>query len=207
MDYGPKLVAAARKEIGNAESPLGSNLGPDIVKYKRCTWLDPYDAWPWCQAFANYVVEKVIGKVPIETAAVEGLWDYAGTDQPYFKRFRQGEVVPRNGDFVMISRDGKDFSHITMLDGYRYLGGNQGHKVQYSDYSPGSIWGYVRLVDDGVADPTPKPKPPKFEVTVQEDGKVKVMAVGNRFKIAKVVAGKAVYWSKKYGGFRVRKKK
>lgn len=206
MDYGKKILAVANKEIGMAENPLGSNLGADIVKYKRVTWLDPFDAWPWCQAFVDWVIKQVIGVVPTQTAAVEGFWAYAGTDQPYFIRFRRGEKVARNGDFAVLSKDGRDFTHVTIVNGARFLGGNQGHKVQNSDYASSSIWGYVRLVDDGKDKPATPPKAPLFEVTVQEDGKTKVVAVGNRFKIGKVVAGKAIYWSKKFGGFTVRKK-
>lgn len=212
--YGPDILRIARAEIGTAEVPLGSNQGSAIRKYKAETWLDPDAAWPWCQAFANYVMKLTIGRVPIPTAAVEGLWTFAGTSDgaKYFKRFRRGEGIPQPGDFAMLSRDGRDFTHITIWQDtasqtrFHGLGGNQANAVRVSVYETSSVWGFVRLVDDGVLDPPKKPpKAPLFEVVAGEDG-TKVVAVGDRFKIAKLVAGKSAYWSKRFGGFRVRRK-
>lgn len=212
--YGPEIIRVARGEIGKAENPLGSNLGAEIRKYKAETWLNPDAPWFWCQAFANWVIRQVIGVVPIRTAAVEGLWDYAGTPdgKRYFRRWRRGEGEPQPGDFALLSRDGRDFTHITIHQEqvgpahFHGLGGNQSDKVRVTVYETASVWGYVRLHDDGVMDPPKPPKPPLYEVTVQQDGQVKVVAVGNRFKVAKLVAGKAAYWSKRFGGFQVRRK-
>ena len=211
--YGPEILRVARTQLGTSEQPLGSNLGADIRKYKAETWLNPDQPWPWCQAFANWVTKQVIGTVPIKTAAVEGLWTYAGTPEgnKYFRRFRRGDGIPQPGDFAMLSRDGRDFTHITIYQEsispthFHGLGGNQADRVRVSVYEKAAVWGYVRLHDDGVADAPKPPKPPLYEVVVGED-EARVVAVGDRFKIAKLVAGKTAYWSKRFGGFRVRRK-
>lgn len=211
--YGPEIIRVARGEIGKAENPPGSNLGADIRKYKAETWLNPDQPWPWCQAFADWVQKQVIGTVPTRTAAVEGFWTFAGTTEgaKFFKRFRAGEQAAQPGDFACLSRDGRDFTHVTIWlepvgnGRFHGLGGNQGDKVRISVYETSSVWGFVRLVDDGVLDAPKPPKAPLYEVVVGEEGAT-VVAVGDRFKIAKLVAGKAAFWSKRFGGFRVRRK-
>ncbi|MEB3214487.1 MAG: CHAP domain-containing protein, partial [Leptolyngbyaceae bacterium] len=180
---GPLILAEAKTHLGKQENPLGSNKGAEIVPFKKATWLDPHAAWPWCQAFANYVWEQVTGKKhPYPTASVYQFWTYAGTNQPYFQRFRRGTQGPIKGDYLIIG-DGSTFDHISIVDEVKDsyivgLGGNQGDRVQRSHYHWSRVYGFVRPLDVGNQLPPRKPKPPVYEVVVGEGEDAKVVATG-----------------------------
>jgi hypothetical protein len=53
------LSSIAAKDIGQGESPRGSNKGPQIEKFLRATTLDG-DGWPWCAAAVSYWVQQWI---------------------------------------------------------------------------------------------------------------------------------------------------
>ena len=77
----PAIVRIAKKEVGVFEIPKDSNCGPRVNQYKAATWLNPYQSWPWCAAFVDWVVaQAMIETGTHETATFRrprtaGAWD------------------------------------------------------------------------------------------------------------------------------------
>ena len=64
-----RLITIASGKVGVRESPLGSNSGPEIVKFQRASNLDG-SGWPWCAAFIDWCVIQW-GKYPDVLAALK----------------------------------------------------------------------------------------------------------------------------------------
>ena len=81
------LLAVARKELGNTESPAGSNR----TKYGRWFGLDGY---AWCMMFVMWVFAQVGVKLPKRTASCGDLMRAAQAEGCWVTRdFRPGDVV------------------------------------------------------------------------------------------------------------------
>lgn len=120
-----QLVEIAMGEIGTIEVG-GNNLGPDVRKYQKSTWLAP-GPWPWCAAFTCWVLREWI-KVPevimtLRDTVAPGMsslesWrclDASAFGWEKWARFRGLQVLPesaraKKGDFIIF-----DFSHIGIV--------------------------------------------------------------------------------------------
>src|SRR5690349_1749235 len=54
---GQKMVAIASREVGQAESPPGSNNSPRIAQYRSATAGSPGPG-PWCAYFTSWVARE-----------------------------------------------------------------------------------------------------------------------------------------------------
>src|SRR3954454_6008754 len=54
---GAKMVAIAAREVGQAESPPGSNNSPRIAQYRSATAGSPGPG-PWCAYFTSWVAHE-----------------------------------------------------------------------------------------------------------------------------------------------------
>jgi hypothetical protein len=77
MNIALEIVRIAQSEIGTSEIG-GSNCGPRVNEYKSATKLNPKAPWPWCAAFACWVILKAMeGKqCPWRRPTTAGAWDF-----------------------------------------------------------------------------------------------------------------------------------
>lgn len=189
MSVADDIIAAAERELGVKEEPLGSNRGKRVGFYQSLTWL-PGSGWPWCVAFAwEYVVwHSVLKKpCPYKTASVAQLEAWAR---------REGWAVkgpPKKGDLLCLNHG----EHVTICHaagsfegGYvRCIGGNQRHQVCIVTYRAADVTTIIR-VPRRVGTPNPT-KPPKFEIVRGEGGQEKKVYVSG-IRAALQAAGNAL---------------
>ena len=138
---GQRAVEIAEGELGTAESPDGSNLGPP-EKYQRVY------GWPigepWCGCFAGWVYEET----------VDGGKQYSDPSTAVICSSKPGTKAQPGAQIVDCG------THVTMLR-YRIsgstwacVGGNEGNAVRFStrDISGWSLHGPPWL-DDGQTEP------------------------------------------------------
>ena len=74
------IVRFAKAEIGVHEDG-DSNTGKRVNEYKSATRLNPYESWPWCAAFIDWVLYRAFIDADIEQDAAfrrpttAGAWD------------------------------------------------------------------------------------------------------------------------------------
>ena len=87
MAKANELLSVARKELGNTESPAGSNR----TKYGK--WFG-YDGAAWCMMFVMWVFAQVGVKLPKRTASCGDLMRAAQAEGCWVTRnFQPGDVV------------------------------------------------------------------------------------------------------------------
>ena len=87
MARASELLAAARKELGNTESPAGSNR----TKYGR--WMG-LDGQPWCMSFVQWCCGQAGVKLPLRTGSCGALMRAAQAAGCWVVRdFQPGDVV------------------------------------------------------------------------------------------------------------------
>jgi CHAP domain len=98
---GEKMVSIARRELGVAESPPGSNESPRIAHYREATAGAPGPG-PWCAYFVSWVASEAgvpLGGEGQGFGAVDDVWAWAesaGRGIP-----AQGGPGPRPGDLIV----------------------------------------------------------------------------------------------------------
>lgn len=139
-----EIVAIAQKEVGTAESPLGSNGGPYISKYTNG------NIEPWCADFVSWVYKEA-GRPfsPTRIAAVTDIVAYMQKNGIYFKN---GKGDPTPGDIVdFISSAGTHIGIVEKIDGNTLstIEGNSSNRVSrrvYMNYKlKSNIVGFGRL--------------------------------------------------------------
>jgi hypothetical protein len=139
-----EIVAIAQKEIGTAESPLGSNSGPYISKYTDG------NKEPWCADFVSWVYREA-GRPfkPTRIASVISVVAYMQENGVYFKN---GKGDPTPGDIVnFIGSGGTHIGIVEKVDGndLTTIEGNSSNKVSrrvYTNYKlKSNIVGFGRL--------------------------------------------------------------
>jgi len=76
-----EAITIAQSQVGVMEQPLGSNRGPQVDQYLRCTGLDPArGSYPWCAAFVYWCFDQAAQKLQrqnplVKTAGVLDAWD------------------------------------------------------------------------------------------------------------------------------------
>jgi uncharacterized protein (TIGR02594 family) len=136
----PYLVAQAEMTLGVAEAP-GSANNPRIVMYHNSTTgaAGTADSVAWCSSFVNFCVETAGMKGTDSQWALS--WATWGVD---------ASSNPREGDIVVFERVGEGGhvgflradlgSHVTVL------GGNQGNRVNLSNYPKDGLLGGFRYM-------------------------------------------------------------
>jgi cell wall-associated NlpC family hydrolase len=143
---GEKMVSIARRELGVAESPPGSNESPRIAHYREATAGAPGPG-PWCAYFVSWVANEAgvpLGEARQGFGSVDDVWAWAesaGRGIP-----AQGGPGPSPGDLIVWDE------HIglveKLLPGGRVqtIEGNSGDHVARRVHSMSeSIIGYVRM--------------------------------------------------------------
>jgi hypothetical protein len=163
---GQKIVEIALQEVGNAESPDGSNSGPDINKYFTDQGRSP--GTTWCEVFTQWVIFKATGtKIGRYGAKNTGLW---------FKENKnfwgwQEKIRPAPGDILVKGRDGNNTAlealgpgHIGIVievNGFsiKTVEGNSSDAVsqrEYADYREiDSFIGFGRFSEPGTVSEDP----------------------------------------------------
>lgn len=151
------LIAAAQREVGTCEIPMGSN----IVKYNDEYWGTSYrqnpQDYPWCVVFL-WSICRLVGVPFPKTAHCNGVEQYAREN----KRWTTGPYIA--GDMVIFDYD-KDGSrdHIGLVieasgDTITTVEGNCGDKVARVQRRAYEFIGAYRP-DYGEEQPAPEPEP------------------------------------------------
>jgi hypothetical protein len=143
---GEKMVSIARRELGVAENPPGSNESARIAHYREATAGAPGPG-PWCAYFVSWVANEAgvpLGEEGQGFGSVDSVWAWAesaGRGIP-----AQGGEGPRPGDLIVWDE------HIglveKLLPGGRVqtIEGNSGDHVARRVHSMSEpIVGYVRM--------------------------------------------------------------
>lgn len=113
MKLAEKIVELAHKEVG-VEEIDGSNCGPRVNEFKSATNLPPKEAWPWCAAFIDWIVQRAMmecaGAYTFQRPKTAGAWDLENwslkqDDSTQTKRNPGNDV--KAGDIVIFK-----FSHV-----------------------------------------------------------------------------------------------
>jgi len=141
---GQEVLAVAESQLGVAESPDGSNSGPQVDKYTGI-----YGSWawnaPWCGSFAGWCYEQVrAGGKQYSDPSTQTICDAKPHLSP-----QPGALLVQCGVHVVILAEHLGGSS------WRCIGGNESNAVRWStrDLS----WGQVRgapWVGEGAAAPT-----------------------------------------------------
>ena len=154
-----RIVAAAEREAGTAENPLGSNTGARVRQYQASTYLGG-TGWAWCGAFYCFVIQQA--GVPATTAK-----RIASPSTAQMCRVATADGLrcgPRPGAALVYCN-----VHVTMLHHqvapgtWRCIGGNESQRVSWSTRSVGGQFIYA---PSGMGD---SPKPTLVKVYGFED--------------------------------------
>lgn len=191
-----RAIFWARRQIGEHETPDGSNSGPFVVECQRATWLAG-TGWPWCIAFIQEAYKQAGQPLPYLGAGAYDLLDW-------FRKNRPDWVVPlanaRPGAIVIYNVGA---GHGALLDqtivaGGQVVtvGGNEANAVRRVPRDRSLVRGVIQQpqpkppVKPAVpAEPAPVQapvKPPKmYEVVTAADGQSKIVYVSGANAIAK----------------------
>ena len=143
---GQAMLNAVRNEVGQAESPPGSNDSPRIAQYRQATAGS--GVGPWCAYFVSWAARQAgapVGEQGQGFGSVDALYDWA---QRAGKATPAGQgVAPQPGDIIVWDE------HIGLVEGVDANGtihtieGNSSDQVARRTYdaSGGGAVGYVRL--------------------------------------------------------------
>jgi CHAP domain-containing protein len=140
---GQKIVAIASREVGQAESPPGSNNSPRIAQYRSATAGSPGPG-PWCAYFTSWAAKEA--GVPVGP----GGSGFGSVDALYSWAQGAGKALPRNatpqpGDLIVWDE------HIGIVESVgpggtvNTIEGNSSDRVSRRTHPAGSALGYVRL--------------------------------------------------------------
>jgi hypothetical protein len=139
---GGKIVALAQAEVGQKESPPGSNNSPRIAQYRTATVGS--GVGPWCAYFASWVARQAgvpIGDGGRGLGLVDAVWAWGQ---------RTGKAIPASGepkpgDLIIWDE------HMGIVESVRPDGtittieGNSSDQVARRTHRKGDAVGYVRL--------------------------------------------------------------
>lgn len=143
---GEKMVRIAEREVGQAESPPGSNESSRIAHYREATRGAPGPG-PWCAYFVSWVASKAgspLGDQGQGFGLVDAVWGWAESANRTIPA--HGGESPRPGDLMVLDE------HIGLVEkvlpGGRIqtIEGNSGDHVARRIHSMSEpIVGYVRM--------------------------------------------------------------
>ncbi|MBI5105852.1 MAG: CHAP domain-containing protein [Solirubrobacterales bacterium] len=141
---GGTLVGLAQAEVGQAESPPGSNDSARIAQYRSAVPGGPVG--PWCAYFASWVARESgtpLGDRGQGFARVDDVWAWA---QRSGRAVPSGTGAPQPGDLV-IWDEHMGIVESVMPDGsIQTIEGNSSDQVSRRSHKAGPpIVGYVRV--------------------------------------------------------------
>ena len=139
---GQRIVAAVQGEVGQAESPPGSNNSPRIAMYREAT--PGSGVGPWCAYFTSWAAKQAgapIGERGQGFGSVDALYSWA---QRAGKALPAG-AQPQPGDMIVWDEH-MGIVEAVLPDGrVQTIEGNSSDKVSRRTHPAGSALGYVRL--------------------------------------------------------------
>jgi CHAP domain len=142
---GSSMVQIAAREVGQAESPPGSNNSPRIAEYRSATAGAPGPG-PWCAYFVSWVARQAgmpVGDHGQGFGSVDAL--YAWAHKAGRAESASSGYVPRPGDLIVWDE------HIGIVESVRPDGsidtieGNSSDRVSKRTRPKGDALGYVRM--------------------------------------------------------------
>jgi hypothetical protein len=139
---GQRILAAVQGEVGQAESPPGSNDSPRIAMYRQAT--PGSGVGPWCAYFTSWAAAQAgvpVGERGQGFGSVDALYSWAQ---------RSGKALPAGaqpspGDLIVWNE------HIGVVEAVlpngqvQTIEGNSSDRVSRRTHPAGSALGYVRL--------------------------------------------------------------
>jgi len=144
---GQAIVALVSGEVGQAESPPGSNDSPRIGQYRQAT-AGAMAGAPWCAYFTSWAAREAgvpLGDTGQGFGAVASVWDWA---QRSGKAVPAGSGAPQPGDLIVWGGRHIGVVEAVGADGsIQTIEGNSSNAVSRRSYGPdaGGATGYVRL--------------------------------------------------------------
>lgn len=142
---GAAIVRAAQGEVGQTESPPGSNTSARIAQYRSAVPGGPVG--PWCAYFASWIsaqAGKPLGDNGQGFARVDDVWSWAertGRAQPM-----GGGTKPKPGDLIIWDEHMGVVESVEPDGSIRTIEGNSSDAVTRRTYGPdgGGAIGFVR---------------------------------------------------------------
>jgi hypothetical protein len=144
---GLRALAQARRFVGVAEQPAGSNRTP----FGR--WFGA-DGEPWCAMFLSYCFKVGAGLVLCGGVTGPGVTPngcaYVPTLERWLRDTGQWVGAPRQGDIAVFNWDGGPSDHAGIVehaaDGrFTSIEGNSGNRVARRDHAVGEAVGFGRV--------------------------------------------------------------
>lgn len=146
QNAGQQIVDMARREIGVAESPPGSNDGERISMYRSAT-AGANSPGPWCAYFVSWLCKEAgapIGAGGAGTGYVPTLESWGKNTGRYFSG-----RLPQPGDIAIFNFGGGISDHTGIVESVdpdgtiHTIEGNSSDRVSQRKYSLGQIKGFV----------------------------------------------------------------
>jgi hypothetical protein len=143
---GGSMVQIAQGEVGQAESPPGSNNSPRIAQYRSATAGNP-GVGPWCAYFVSWVARqagKPLGDNGQGFGSVDAVWSWA---QQAHRAVPGGSGRPNPGDLIVWGEHIGIVKSVGADGTINTIEGNSSDRVSERSYPPGSrpAVGYVRM--------------------------------------------------------------
>jgi hypothetical protein len=140
---GQKIVAAARGEVGQAESPPGSNNSPRIAEYRKATAGAPGPG-PWCAYFASWAARQAgvpVGPNGSGFGSVDALYSWAQGAGKALPR----TATPQPGDLIVWDEHIGIVESVDPNGAVHTIEGNSSDRVSRRTHPRGDALGYVRM--------------------------------------------------------------
>ena len=141
---GSAIIAAAAGEVGQAESPPGSNDSPRIAQYRQATAGAPGPG-PWCAYFVSWACRQAgvpLGDHGEGFGSVDALYAWAqrtGRAQPAGSSY-----TPKPGDLIVFNEHIGVVESVLPRGQIQTIEGNSSDQVSRRTHAPSDAVGFVR---------------------------------------------------------------
>jgi hypothetical protein len=141
---GQRALAFAQAEVGQAESPPGSNDSPRIAMYRSAV-TGAYGGAPWCAYFVSWAAAAAGAPIGEEGQGYGAVEDVAAWGARTGRLLPAG-ATPQPGDLILYGGRHIGIVESVNLDGsLTTIEGNHLDAVSRVQRSPAEATGYVRL--------------------------------------------------------------
>lgn len=110
MPLCAKALEIAQSQVGQCESPIGSNAGPMVNEYLKSVGLNP--GYAWCQAFVHWCYGKAARQLNIpnpvcKTGGVLDCWNHTDEKKKVIKKKAQlqPDAIKPGDQFILLFRN------------------------------------------------------------------------------------------------------
>jgi hypothetical protein len=142
---GGTIAQIAAREVGQAESPPGSNNSPRIAEYRSATAGAPGPG-PWCAYFVSWAARQAgmpVGDQGQGFGSVDAL--YAWAQKAGRAESASSGYVPRPGDLIVWDEHIGIVESVGADGSVNTIEGNSSDRVSKRTHAAGSALGYVRM--------------------------------------------------------------